>query len=204
MKKTIATKTASVSHSILGQAATGSVTVTDPVPTTVAPSPPTTYVATKLGRGFRPQRAQIAIAPKMASELRASATYAEQFGAGAPAAASVADALVNAGGWSGTRQNAQAWYNYARQQENLAWKHAFGLTDTLRVPFEFGEARDATIGEALPSTAKFFGATKESGKKAAATRKKNRAEKAALAAQAPPAAPPPPPTVNAAGTKALN
>jgi hypothetical protein len=198
MKKTIATKTATVSHSILGQAVTGS--VTDPVPTTRAPSPPETYVPTKLGRGARPQRTQVAAAPKMASELRESASYSELFGSGVPDAATVADALTNASGWTGVVQNAVTWCQYAKQQESLAWKHATGLTDTLRVPFDFRNARDATIAESLPSTAKFFGAPKESAQKGVATRKKNRAEKAKAAA----APSPPPPTVNAAGAKLLN
>jgi hypothetical protein len=187
-KKSIATKTAAVSHSILAHAA--GVTVTDPLPTEKAPSPPAESVGVKAKRGLRPQRSQVAIAAKMASELRGSDSYATLFGSGAPAASSVADALVTASNWSGSLQNAETWYQYVKQQEGLAWEHALGLTDPLRVPFEFNLTRDATVGETLPSTAKFFAAKSESGKKAAATRKKNQAEKKAAAVETstPPAA----------------
>ncbi len=201
-------KGATVSHSTLAQAAGAS--VTDPVPTKRAPSPPKGNVPVTLGRGNRPRRAQVALAPKMAAELRASGDYAAQFGAGAPDASSVADSLETASAWSDSLQNATAWYQYTKQQEHLAWKHALGLTDTLRVPYEFRLSRDATVGESLPSTAKFFGAPKDSAMKAAATRKKNAAaEKPAGAkatASAPADSPPlaPPPAAPAATAKLLN
>jgi hypothetical protein len=179
MKK-VAKKTASISHVILAQASG----VTDPVPMESSPSPPAGYVPTKAGRGFRPQRAQVAIATKAAGELRGSTTYTEQFGTAAPDPASVADALTNAAAWSGKLQNATAWYQYVKQQEGLAWKHALSLTDPLRVPFEFRLSRDATIGQELPSVAKFFAAAKDTAKKGVATKKKKAADKAAAAKKA--------------------
>jgi hypothetical protein len=200
MGRTIAKKTASVSHPILAQAA--GVTVTDPVPTEKAPSPPAGYVPTKLGKKYRPQRTQVAIAPKVASELRASTGYAELFGSGAPPAASVADALETATAWSGTLQNATAWYQYVKQQEDLSWQHALGLTDPLRATFDFKLSRDATLAETLPNTASFFGAAKESAKKGVATRKKNEAVKKAATAQPTSPTPPSPPATTAA--KLLN
>lgn len=203
MAKTIAKKTASVSHPILAQASGAG--VTDPVPTTASPTPPTGYVPTKLGKGLRPQRAQIAIATKVASELRSSTTYAQQFGSSAPDAAAVADALDHASAWSGTLQNATAWYQYVKQQENLAWKHALGSTEALRVPFEFHLSRDATVGEALPSTAKFFGASKEAAKKGAATRKRNEAAgTTGTKKKGTATAPASPPATSATPTKLLN
>jgi hypothetical protein len=199
--KTIAKKTAAVSHSLLAHvAAAGTASVTDPLPTEKAPSPPATYVPTKLGRGFRPQHTQVAIAPKMASELRASTSYAEQFGAGAPPAATVASALETASSWSGVLQNATAWYQYVKQQEALSWKQALGLTDALRVPFDFSLSRGAAIGEALPSSAKFFAATKETAKKSAATRKSAKKKEAKSASPAGGTAP----AVNTVVTKSVN
>ncbi len=181
MKKSIAKKTVSVSHAVLGQVAAA--TVVDPAPTATAPSPPAGYVSTKVGRGNRPQRAQVAVASKMATELRAYGSYAQEFGSAAPDPSTLADALETAANWSGSLQNAAAWYQYVKQQEYLAWKHALGLTDSLRVPFEFQMSRDASVGESLPSTAKFFAARMETGAKAAATRKKAAAEKAAANAK---------------------
>lgn len=174
MQKT-AKKNASVSHAPVTQASG----VTDPVPAEGAPSPPAGYVPTKAGRGFRPQRAQVAIAPKAAGEIRSSTRYTEQFGTAAPDPVSVADALTNASAWSAKLQNAAAWYQYVKQQEGLAWKHALTLTDPLRVPFEFHLSRDATVGQELPSVAKFFAAAKDTAKKGVATKKRKAAEKAA-------------------------
>jgi hypothetical protein len=178
--KSIATKTASVTHQLLAQ----TTSVTDPLPTKSAPSPPKGYVPIKIGRGARPQRSQVAIASKAANELRGDASYAEQFGSAAPDRAAVADALTDAAAWSATLQNAAAWYQYVKQQESVAWKHAFGLTDPLRVPFEFRLTRDATIGQELPSVAKFFAASKETAQKAVATKKRKASEAAAAAKKA--------------------
>src|ERR1700722_11572120 len=76
MKKSIAKKTASVSHTLLAQVQPAG--VTDPVPTTLAPSPPPGYVATKIGRGGNSiLRSQVAIASKAAGELTNSTTYAK-------------------------------------------------------------------------------------------------------------------------------
>jgi hypothetical protein len=180
MKTKIASKTASVSHVILAQASG----VTDPLPTESAPSPPEGYVPTKVGRGFRPQRAQISIATKAAGELRSLTTYTEYFGTAAPDQVSVAEALTNAAAWTSKLQNATIWYQYLKQQEGLAWKHALSLTEPLRVPFEFRLSRDATVEQQLPSVAKFFAAAKDTAKKSVATRKKNAADKAAAAKKA--------------------
>jgi hypothetical protein len=180
MKTKVVSKTASVSHVTLAQASG----ITDPIPTESAPSPPAGYVVTKTGKGGRPKRTQVAIATKAAGELRGLGDYTEQFGTAAPDQVSVADALTQAAAWSEKLQNATAWYKYVKQEEALAWKHAQGLTDPLRVPFEFRLTRDATVEEKLPSVAKFFAAPKDAAKKGAATKKRNAAEKAASAKKA--------------------
>ena len=182
MKKSVAKKTVSVSHAVLGQVAAAS--VVDPLPTETAPSPPAGYVKTTVGRGLRPQYAQIAVATKMAAEIQAYTAYTQEFGTAAPDPSSLADLLITAASWSGALQNATAWYQYVKEQENLAWKHAIGLTDALRIPFEFQTSRDASIAETLPSTTKFFAAPRERGAKAAASRKKAAAEQAAANAKA--------------------
>jgi hypothetical protein len=175
MKKSIAKKTASVSHTLLAQAQPAG--VTDPIPTTLAPSPPPGYVATKIGRGGNSiLRSQVAIASKAAGEITSSTTYAT-FGAAVPDQASVASALSNAAAWSGVVQNASAWYAYVKQQEAAAWKHATGLTDTLQVPFEYQLGRDATLEKEFPSLISFYAGPKKRAQKGAATRKENAAGK---------------------------
>jgi hypothetical protein len=180
--KSIANKTASVSHVVLAQTPG----VTDPIPTQSAPSVPEGFVAaTKLGRGNRPQRNQIALASKVASELKACADYTQVFGTDSPAASVVADSLTTATGWSNALQNARAWYLYVREQESLAWRHALGLVDPLRANFELRLSRDASVAEALPSTASFLGAAKARAQKGAATRKRKKgADNAGTAASA--------------------
>jgi len=205
MKKTIAKKTASVSHQILAQGqSTG---VTDPVPTTLAPSPPEGFIAAKIGRGNSILRSQVAIAPKAAAEVQKSTTYLQQFGSAAPDKASVADALTTASAWSGVVQNAAAWYSYVRQQESAAWKHATSLTDPLRIPFEFRQARDASVAKEFPSLASFYAGPKVRAQKAVATKKKNAAAATAQSKMATaPAVEAPPQAAPAAtlATKELN
>ena len=137
--------------------------------------------------------------PKVATELQGYAQYKEVFGATAPDADTVAAALENASEWSAAYSNAEAWFKYVQQQMVLAWRHATGLTDSLKGPFDIAASRDATIPEALPSTAKFFAVPKEIAQKAVATRKKNKAAKSGSAQAAAPA-----PAVTAAGSKAVN
>ncbi len=178
----------------------------EPLPSGVAPTPPSTYVQVKLTRaGRRPLRAQVNLALKVATEIRGSTDYVQQFGSAAPNPGTVADALTLARGWSDKLQNATAWYEYVRQQENLAWTQATAILAPLRVPFEFRLARDASLAEEYPSTEAFFGAASANATKAAATRKSKKKEKeaaaAALAASAPTVTPTPAPAVSA---KVLN
>jgi hypothetical protein len=190
MNKSTAKKTTSVTHVILGQAA-----VTDPVPTEKAPTPPE-YTPVKFGRGSYVKSAQETLATKMASELKAYPDYKEVFGTTAPDPATIAAALETAQAWSTSLANATAWFQYVRQETVLAWRHALGLTDSLQGPFDLAIGRNATVAEALPSTAKFFDVPKEIAKKAVATRKKNRLKKASASAATP--------AVTAAGSKAVN
>jgi hypothetical protein len=193
MQKNINKKAASVSHVVLGQAA-----LTDPVPTEKAPTPPD-YVPVKVGRGRAMLRSQVTMAPKVATELRGYAQYKEVFGATASDADTVAAALETASAWSASLANAAAWFKYVQQEAALAWQHARGLTDTLRAPFDIAVARDATVAETLPSTARFFGDPKAIAQRAVATKKKNKAAKTGSAPAAAPA-----PAVTAAGSKAVN
>ena len=172
--------------------------IAEPVPVSIAPTPPSTYVPSVLQRGMRPQQSQINLALKVATELRGSANYTQQFGDTAPNPVGLADALTLARGWSDKLQNAKAWYEYVRQQENVAWKQAFTLSAPLRVPFEFRLARDASVAEEYPSLEAFLGTAKAAAKKGVATRKKKAEKKMGTAAAATP------PTQSATPSKLLN
>jgi len=184
----------------------------DPLPTQDPPVPPEGYTPTPLPRGTRPQRLQVAIAPKAAEELRAATSYAQQFSDAAPDAASVADALVTARAWSDHLQKAAAWHKYVQEQEHRAWTHALGLSDNLKDPFLFRQKRDPTVVERFPSLAQFLGAPAERAKRGASTRKNNKKKAAkAKGATPPPTQPTPPPAeivvtdpVKTAAVKLLN
>jgi hypothetical protein len=156
----------------------------EPVPTAAAPPPPENYAVLPVERGNRPQRIQVSLALKVATELQSRSDYAELFGNAAPNPVSVADALTLAKGWSDKLQNATAWYQYVKQEEHAAWKQALTLTNLLRVPFEFRLARDASIGDLLPSLAAFLGAATARAVRGVITRKKNKAAKQATPASA--------------------
>lgn len=163
--------------------------VVEPIPTALAPTPPSSYVPVAVPRGSRPQRSQINLALKVATEVRASSDYLQQFGNSAPNPVSVADALTLASGWSDSLQNATAWYEYVKQQEYLAWKQALAIVSPLRVPFEFRLVRDASVVEDYPSLNAFFAVARAAARKAVATKKKDK-ENAAKAASAAPTSTP--------------
>ena len=208
MSKSIAKKTATVSHVILAETAG----VTDPLPTVDPPTPPSGTVSVKLGRAYRPLKSQINLAPKAANELRSNTGYALTFGSSAPDAGNVADALTTASEWSGKLQLASAWYGYVKQQEALAWKHALGVTEPLRVPFEYQSERDPSVAKTFPSLTAYFAAPKERAAKGLATKKRNKlaaraaatAQPATAATAAAPATTSPTDAVKAAAVKLLN
>lgn len=188
-------KSGPVVHAILAVAAGA----TDALPVASAPPPPEGFVPTKLGRGGRPQKSQINLAPKAATELRTSTHYAGEFGNAAPDPVAVADALSTARAWSDKLQNANDWQAYVKEQEHLAWKHAVAVSDPLRSLFEVRAERDPNIGTTYPSLSAFFGVAKERAAKGAATKKRQRNAKTAPVAQTTPTA-----TTASTGTKLLN
>ena len=166
----------------------------DPVPAGNALEIPSTFVARKLGRGlrgFKPQRAQLEVALKAVAELRGPAQYEAMFGKLAPAKGETADALESASGWSAKVEKAKAFLAYARQQEVLAWERAGSLLDALRVPFELGQQRDASVTSQYPTVSKFFSVAKRGAK----------GRKAGTSAKAQPAPAAPPPAAETAPAK---
>jgi hypothetical protein len=152
------------------------------LPTADAPSPPATFdpaAKGSLGRGLNPRYAQVEIAPNVASELlKNSSQYTQQFGDAVPAPGDIADALTLAHGWSAKVRNAEQWQVYARYQEQLAWRHAFSLTDQLEPAYSARRASTPALANQYPSLSQFFDYPKQSAAKAVATRKANRDAKA--------------------------
>ena len=148
------------------------------LPDADAPSPPSAFdpaAMRSLGRKLQPRHAQVELAPTVASELRRNgAAYAQQFGDAVPPAEEVADALTLAHGWSAKVRNAERWLLYARYEEQLAWQHAFSLTDVVRVAFRARRARIPTVADHYPALATFFDLLKQAAARANATKRANR------------------------------
>lgn len=172
--------------------------VTDPLPHADPPAPPEGFVASRLGRGVRPQRTQIELAPQSANELHASTEYAKQFGDSAPDKGEVADALTVARAWSDKLQKAANWHAYVAQQEHRAWKHALALTSELEVLFAFRMEREPKLKKQYPSLSQFLAVKKASAKRAVVTRKAK--EKGKQKGEGKAASPPPSPSPSSSGT----
>jgi hypothetical protein len=164
----------------------------DPLPTALAPVPPsTTEVPVKrvgARRGLRPLKAQVDGATRAADELRAAPDkYAEVFGARVPASTTVADSLQYSAGWSSALAAAEQWRAYCAEQNGLAWEYSLGLTERL-LPIVAAPGSTATAD--LPELSSVVTARTAPAKRAAVTRKENKAAKGATA----PATPAPPTT----------
>ncbi len=156
----------------------------DPLPTALAPVPPSTTDApvtrVEARRGAVPRKAQVEGAPRAAEELREAAdTYAEIFGARVPASTTVADSLEYAAGWSTALAAANRWRAYCASQYRLAWGHSLGLIERLQPT---AQAPGSTAEAELPELTAVIAARTPSAKRAAATRREKK--KAAADAQA--------------------
>jgi hypothetical protein len=151
----------------------------DPLPKHEAPKAPDGFVPGPLGallRNGRPAPVQVALAPKMAGEIRSSVSWIALLGASAPSHTAVADALSVAAGWSHQLALAQAWFEYVRRQEAVAWKHATGVLDSVRQPFRLVSDHDPKVAAAFPATTQYFGFARAKAQRAANARKNKKKE----------------------------
>jgi hypothetical protein len=160
---------------------TKSVTTVNPPPSQGAPPPPVGFVPAKPGgrKRLRVMRSQSHQALPLAEELAAATNAGAEFGPKIPSLADVGALLEIGGRWTQERERAQAWLDYARDQEVTAWLPALADLETMAKVFDFALTRDPSVKDRFPQLAAFYDASKQVGIKAAVTRRANAAKKAA-------------------------
>lgn len=138
------------------------------------PSPPEGFVKPNSGdgRGLRPKRAEINVAPSCVEELARFEEYAKVFGAGAPPMAKVAQTLQEAAQWSGLRVSSETWNDYLIAQETAAWKTTRAQLAPLRAAFLFAAAADPSLKTKYPKLTELFTLGSEISKRGATKRSK--------------------------------
>ncbi|HEY1959972.1 MAG TPA: hypothetical protein VGH28_30395 [Polyangiaceae bacterium] len=137
------------------------------------------FTRKNVGRLLKPIATQVSGAPGFVRELRGSKSYARDFGADAPAAADVADAVEIAAAWAAEAKNADAWAKFAQQQKEIAWNGALGLTNKLKTEWEHAVGNHPEIAASYPESGTFFGARKGVAARGLATRRANKKKKSA-------------------------
>jgi hypothetical protein len=117
--------------------------------------------------------AVVAYAQPVADEIRASATFAEDFGPKL-SASDIADSLVRARGWRTARSRAAAWYAYLRYGDLKAWEAALHDLVRLRLAYRFGVKVDPASAARHPQLTALFKAMGLGAAKGNATRKRNK------------------------------
>jgi hypothetical protein len=154
------------------------------------PAPPAGFVPTNKSdyRGFTPRRAELAALPDAVRELRHFDDFDQVFGKTAPPAEHVAQAFDAAAQWSTLRLASEAWDDYARTQEGLAWVDTRALLERMKKPFELASTYDPSLLSKFPSLARLFGVGRAIAHRANATTarkaKKSREEEAEAKAKA--------------------
>jgi hypothetical protein len=171
----------------------------DPVPSTLAPTPPTDYTPAVLRSPARPPLGVVQSAPAVVTELRSKPSYASDLGARAPDPGPLATSIAFALAWTDQLLHAEAWYTYVKEQTQLAWQQSTKGVDALTRTFTFAAEGDPTIATTYPGIAKFIDARKLPSKLGAATKKERRKATKEKADGTPP--PPSPPLTQAAATK---
>ena len=165
----------------------------DPPPAGTAPTPPAGFdpkAHTGLRKLAHPRKAQVDAAAAAAQELLGDSKYTERFGANAPPAQDLADALTHGVAWRRERDAANNWRRYCVAEDALAWQLALGDLESFKAAVDFARSRDPGFDQVYPNLAKLYDTTRAIARKGVATKHK-KARNAAKAQPASPAAPAP-------------
>lgn len=135
-------------------------------------------------QGYHPTSEELGAAPGAIADLGRFTGYSATLGPLAPAASTVVSALALAVAWRKARGPAEAWDEYVRTEDGLAWKGALMLLDRVKPYFLAAVQRNSELAQQYPGLARMFEAPREVAKQALATKKKNAAAVAASAASA--------------------
>ncbi len=159
-------------------------TLADPLPRESLPSPPAGFVPLKYRDflGFRPTSREVAAASLVITDLARNDDYQATFGSTAPTVARITDILQAALAWRNLRSRTEAWDEYVKAQDALAWKLALTCLADLRPLFLAAVGQKQAIARMYPGLVQMFEAPKLVANQGIVTRKKNaRARKAAAA-----------------------
>lgn len=160
-----------------------------PPPAETAPKPPSGFdPSVRRGRGVRPWATLTAVAPKVAEELSASATFGEDFG-GKQSAADLSELLTQSAAWRTQRNAASQWFDYVATEDTAAWKVTMRALERFRRAFEYALSCDPSVAARYPQTAEMFRARSAVAVRGAKTRAEKRATEKAKAEGKQPAAP---------------
>jgi hypothetical protein len=149
------------------------------------PSPPAGFAPVKLSdyRGYFISAAQLGTIPDVVTELSNGATYTATFGPAAPPVGSLVQCLDNAVAWTTMRTAAEAFFEYARSQEAVAWKLGLTKIDQVEAIYQIALTQNAQLPETFPALARLLGVRAAANKRAAAGRKRTLTANAATAAK---------------------
>jgi hypothetical protein len=173
--------------------APGPLPVLPPPPTTgpaaTAPAIPANFQALTREQALQLKKATVAQASSagaVATELAASKTYVDDFGAKAVAQATVVAQLNTAAAWEVEHERAKAYEIFARAQSGLAWNAALASTESLNADAIAQSKHDPSIPGRYPVTRAFTTARRAAAQRAVATKKaKKKTAPTAPAAAAP-------------------
>jgi hypothetical protein len=153
-------------------------------PAVTVPSVPAGFVkpATSTLVGSRPSERQVAAAPLAVIDLQSFSNYATLLGQAAPPVGDLIVGLNVALAWHLLRQPSEAWDEYVRCEDGLAWKWILAQLDVLRPIFLNAIAQNPSLASKYQGLAKLLDARNVSARQAVVTRKKNAKTQAAQAA----------------------
>jgi len=183
--------------------AAGVPTAADDPPAIILPKVPATFTPGPKGRlrGFFPNSIELGGMRQLVLDLNAFTGYAALMGSAVEPASSIASTVTRALAWRAVRNESEAWTDYVKVEDALAWQSAMKFLTELRPSFLLAVSKTPSLATQYPGLTAVFGAGKQIAKKAAATlAKKAKAKAASNAGTAPAATAAPAPTVKATTT----
>jgi hypothetical protein len=196
---TIASGTSSIQ---IASAALRIPTAADDPPTVTIPQVPATYTPLPKGtlRGFFPSSIELGSMAQAMLDLNAFTGFAALMGSSVEPASSIASRIARGLAWRAMRDQSEAWTNYVKDEDALAWQYAMKLLTELRPSFRLAVAKTPSLATQYPGLNAVFSAGAVVAKKAAITKAKNAKTKAASNAGTASAAPGAPATAVKAPT----
>jgi len=135
-------------------------------------------------KGYYPSSIELESMPGVVNDLGAFTEYTNVLGNSAVPASTLTSRIVLALGWRGVRDTTEAWDEYVKVQDALAWKSAMTALDEVKPLFLFAVSKNPSLATTYSWLAKLFNAPKAISEQANATKAKNKAAKAKTAAEA--------------------